>query len=168
VCLSSWLVFFSGGIDGISVEVCLCLWLGAMLSFLFLLSLPFGCWVAELMCSGSLHAMRSCGDAMHACEHGRYIYSLNPTGSDYLFIYYHVHKLFRSFTCGKHPATNPLLAKPPLALLSRNITLLDIANSRRGRSFMQVLHELAQRVLIALCFAGDLTAFSVRLQSSIK
>jgi imidazole glycerol phosphate synthase subunit HisF len=54
-----------------------------------------------------------------------------------------------------------LLAKSLLALFSRNIALLDIANSRRGRAFVQVLHKLAQRVLVALCFAGDLEIMSM-------
>ena len=54
-----------------------------------------------------------------------------------------------------------LLAKTLLVLLGRNITLLDIADPSRGGAFVQVLHELAQRVLVALCFAGDLAMFSV-------
>ena len=56
-----------------------------------------------------------------------------------------------------------LLAKSFLALFSRDIALLDVADSRRGRAFVQVLHELAQRVLVALCFAGDLKVLSVAL-----
>jgi len=54
-----------------------------------------------------------------------------------------------------------LLTKSLLPLLSRNIALLDIANLSRRRAFVQVLHELVQRVLVALCFAGDLAVLSV-------
>jgi hypothetical protein len=36
------------------------------------------------------------------------------------------------------------LAKPPLALLSRNIALLNIADFRRRRALVEMLHELAQ------------------------
>jgi hypothetical protein len=54
-----------------------------------------------------------------------------------------------------------LLAKPLLTFLSGNVALLDVADLSRGRSFVQVLHELAQRVLVALCFAGDLEIMSM-------
>lgn len=49
-----------------------------------------------------------------------------------------------------------LLAEPLLALLGRNIALLNIADPRSGRALVQVLHKLAQRVLVALCFSGHL------------
>lgn len=54
-----------------------------------------------------------------------------------------------------------LLAEPLLALLGRNIALLDIAHPSGRRAFVQVLHELAQRVLVTLCFPGDLVTLSV-------
>lgn len=60
-----------------------------------------------------------------------------------------------------------LLTKTLLTLLGRNITLLDIADPSRGRAFVQVLHELAQRVLVALCFAGDLAMLSVAVSCGI-
>ena len=56
-----------------------------------------------------------------------------------------------------------LLAEPLLTLLSRDIALLDIADPGGRRAFVQVLHELAQRVLVALCFAGDLAVVSVSM-----
>jgi hypothetical protein len=61
-----------------------------------------------------------------------------------------------------------LLAKTLLALLSRNIALLDIADLSRGWAFVQVLHELAQRVLVALCFASDLEVLSVAVASGVQ
>jgi hypothetical protein len=61
----------------------------------------------------------------------------------------------------KHPAVDILLAEPLLALFSRDIALLDIADPGRRRAFVQVLHKLTQRVLVALCFAGDLKVLSV-------
>jgi hypothetical protein len=54
-----------------------------------------------------------------------------------------------------------LLAETLLALLGRNIALLDVANLSRRRAFIQVLDELTQRILIALCFASDLVVLSV-------
>lgn len=54
-----------------------------------------------------------------------------------------------------------LLAETLLALLSRDIALLDVADLSRRRAFVQVLDELAQRILIALCFASDLVVLSV-------
>jgi hypothetical protein len=61
-----------------------------------------------------------------------------------------------------------LLAKPLLALLSGNIALLDIADPSFRRAFVQVLHQLAQRVLVALCFAGDLEVLSVVVMCGIQ
>lgn len=43
--------------------------------------------------------------------------------------------------------------------------MLDIANLRGGRALVQVLHELAQRVFIALCFASYLTSLLIGLLS---
>ena len=49
-----------------------------------------------------------------------------------------------------------LLAKSLLALFSRNIAVVDRADSRRGWALVQVVNELVQSAVLALSLASDL------------
>jgi len=75
--------------------------------------------------------------------------------------YFRVHLLSLSRSVQRQT----LLAKPLLTLFSRDIALLDIADLSRRRAFVQVLYELAQRVLVTLCFTSDLPVLSVAVSA---
>lgn len=53
-------------------------------------------------------------------------------------------------------SSKPLLAKAALAVLCRDVALVDLADLRRRWAGVELLHELAERALVALSFARDL------------
>lgn len=56
----------------------------------------------------------------------------------------------------KKHTTKSLLVESLLALFSRNIAVVDRADSRRGWALVQVVNELVQSAVLALSLASDL------------
>lgn len=54
-------------------------------------------------------------------------------------------------------SSKPLLAETALALLGRNVALVDLADLGSRRAGVELRHELTERALVALGLSGDLS-----------